>query len=163
MSESEEDEDLEHGRMTLTGVKSLEKDRELSRLDMKNEVYDLEDDEEENGGKNNGNHHQHYYHPQQQHQLQQANNEPSIPLQKLSIYDLNGIKSRVKERLEGLQEVHRRHRQDADRACDDLIESRTQIEALQEDVVPGLTSRHRYYQELRGYVTDLLECFDEKV
>lgn len=32
-----------------------------------------------------------------------------------------------------------------------------------EDRAPKLAQRFRYYQELRGYVTDLVECLDEKV
>lgn len=28
---------------------------------------------------------------------------------------------------------------------------------------PQLAQRFKYYQELRGYVTDLVECLDEKV
>ena len=29
--------------------------------------------------------------------------------------------------------------------------------------VPGLAERFQFYQDLRGYVTDLVECLDEKV
>ena len=61
-----------------------------------------------------------------------------------------------------MEEVHRRHRSDADRATDDLIHSRAEIEKLQ-GCLPDLSERHKFYQDLRGYVTDLVECFDEKV
>lgn len=30
-------------------------------------------------------------------------------------------------------------------------------------MVPGLAKRFQFYQDLRGYVTDLVECLDEKV
>lgn len=30
-------------------------------------------------------------------------------------------------------------------------------------IVPGLAERFQFYQDLRGYVTDLVECLDEKV
>lgn len=30
-------------------------------------------------------------------------------------------------------------------------------------VVPTLANRFQFYQDLRGYVTDLVECLDEKV
>ncbi len=65
-------------------------------------------------------------------------------------------------RLSSLQEVHRRHQSDADRAADDLIHSQAEIEKL-ETCIPDLSERHKFYQELRGYVTDLVECYNEKV
>ena len=61
-----------------------------------------------------------------------------------------------------MDEVHRRHQSDADRASDDLFSAQSEIERLQREI-PEITKRHRFYQELRGYVTDLIECFDEKV
>lgn len=30
-------------------------------------------------------------------------------------------------------------------------------------MVPGLAKRFQFYQDLRGYITDLVECLDEKV
>ena len=32
-----------------------------------------------------------------------------------------------------------------------------------EESLPKMATHHRYYQDLRGYVTDLVECYDEKV
>ena len=29
--------------------------------------------------------------------------------------------------------------------------------------VPRLATRHKFFQELRGYVTDYTECYDEKM
>ena len=58
--------------------------------------------------------------------------------------------------------MHRRHQADADRASDELFTAQSEIERLQTEI-PDITKRHRFYQELRGYVTDLVECFDEKV
>jgi len=77
-------------------------------------------------------------------------------------YDLPGIKERMRKRLEEMKEVGRRHEQDADRACDDMVESQGEIDKT-EDEVPRLAAKHRFYQELRGYVTDYTECYDEKV
>ena len=93
-------------------------------------------------------------------------------------YDLPGIKERMRKRLEKnfytpvcftlfvrleeMKEVGRRHEQDADRACDDMVESQGEIDKT-EDEVPRLAAKHRFYQELRGYVTDYTECYDEKV
>jgi GC-rich sequence DNA-binding factor len=65
-------------------------------------------------------------------------------------------------RLSSMTEVNRRHQSDADRAVDELISSQSEIERL-ESKIPDLTERHKFYQDLRGYVTDLVECFNEKV
>ena len=97
-------------------------------------------------------------------------------------YNLQGIKERLKKRygfncfersrveanvlcnrrIESVDEVHRRHQSDADRASDDLFAAKSEIERLEAEI-PDITKKHRFYQELRGYVTDLIECFDEKV
>ncbi len=45
---------------------------------------------------------------------------------------------------------------------DDLVESRSEITRLEEEV-PRLAGRYRVFQQLRGYFTDLVDCFDEKV
>lgn len=84
------------------------------------------------------------------------------PLSKPVQYNLPGIRDRMKQRLVEMEEVSRRHQADADRAVDDLVESECEIERL-EAAIPDLAAKHRFYQELRGYVTDFVECFDEKV
>jgi GC-rich sequence DNA-binding factor len=77
-------------------------------------------------------------------------------------YDLPGIRERMKKRLVEMREVGRRHEQDADRACDDMVESQGEIDRAEEEV-PKLAAKHVFYQELRGYVTDYTDCYDEKV
>ena len=67
-----------------------------------------------------------------------------------------------RSRLTSLNEVHRRHESDLDKVVDDLIGSQSEIETL-ESRIPDLAERHRFFQDLRGYVTDLVECFNEKV
>lgn len=51
---------------------------------------------------------------------------------------------------------------DADRAVDDLVESQGEIDNAGA-AVPDLADKHKFYQELRGYLTDLTDCYDEKV
>ena len=77
-------------------------------------------------------------------------------------YDLPGIRDRMRSRLEDMREVHRRHEMDADRAVDDIVESQTKIDQMGEDI-PALSKKYKFYQELRGYMTDLTECYDEKM
>ena len=65
-------------------------------------------------------------------------------------------------RLQSLKEVSSRHGTDLDRAVDDMILSKLEIDKF-EGCIPEMANSHRYYQDLRGYVTDLVECYDEKV
>lgn len=65
-------------------------------------------------------------------------------------------------RLLSLNEVHRRHETDLDKIVDDLVSSQSEIQNL-ESRIPVYAERHRFFQDLRGYVTDLVECFNEKV
>ena len=64
--------------------------------------------------------------------------------------------------MTSLNEVHRRHESDLDKIVDDLVSCESEIQNL-ESRIPDLAERHRFYQDLRGYVTDLVECFNEKV
>jgi len=65
-------------------------------------------------------------------------------------------------RCTDLQEVSQRHVKDADQAVDDLVTSQSEIMRLEEEI-PRLAARHRMFQQLRGYFTDLVDCYDEKV
>eukprot|EP00090_Calanus_glacialis_P046886 TRINITY_DN9429_c0_g1_i2.p1 TRINITY_DN9429_c0_g1~~TRINITY_DN9429_c0_g1_i2.p1 ORF type:complete len:807 (-),score=326.26 TRINITY_DN9429_c0_g1_i2:237-2657(-) len=91
----------------------------------------------------------------------QGSKKGEAPLTRPQKYDLPGIRERMKSKLVGMKEVHRRHEMDADRAVDDLVESQTEIDSTG-DEVPELAVKHKFYQELRGYVTDLTDCYDEK-
>ena len=61
-----------------------------------------------------------------------------------------------------MKEVHRRHEMDADRAVDDIVESQAKIDHMSHEI-PALSKKYKFYQELRGYMTDLTECYDEKM
>eukprot|EP00095_Tigriopus_kingsejongensis_P004616 maker-scaffold559_size137194-snap-gene-0.25 protein:Tk04616 transcript:maker-scaffold559_size137194-snap-gene-0.25-mRNA-1 annotation:"pax3- and pax7-binding protein 1 isoform x1" len=77
-------------------------------------------------------------------------------------FNLPGIKASLKERLESLSEVHRRHQRDADQSVDSLVTSQAEIEKL-EVQVPELEKRYQFFQDLRGYMVNLIECFNEKM
>ncbi|XP_029673809.1 PAX3- and PAX7-binding protein 1 [Formica exsecta] len=72
------------------------------------------------------------------------------------------VVDRMRARLDSLKEVHRRHQQDQERLEQELQQT---VKELDEGEVrtPHYAQRFRYYQELRGYVTDLVECLDEKL
>lgn len=51
----------------------------------------------------------------------------------------------------------------------DLLRTSTELERTREEIAnheqraPAAAQRYRFYQELRGYVADLVECMDEKL
>lgn len=65
-------------------------------------------------------------------------------------------------RLEDLKQVHRRHLLDRDERVRELETLKAECVKIQTEG-PTLADRFRFYQDLRGYVTDLVECLDEKV
>ncbi|XP_011307082.1 PAX3- and PAX7-binding protein 1 isoform X2 [Fopius arisanus] len=72
------------------------------------------------------------------------------------------VLEKMRARVASLQQVHRRHQQDQIQLQEELEQT---VKELDEGSVraPELAQRFRYYQELRGYVTDLVECLDEKL
>ncbi|XP_015117420.1 PAX3- and PAX7-binding protein 1 isoform X3 [Diachasma alloeum] len=72
------------------------------------------------------------------------------------------VVEKMRTRVTSLQQVHRRHQLDQIQLQDELDQT---LKELDEGSVraPELAQRFRYYQELRGYVTDLVECLDEKL
>jgi hypothetical protein len=57
-----------------------------------------------------------------------------------------------------MDEVHRSHVRERDH----IEESSTSIDMCK-DRVKGLEEQYRFFQEMRGYVRDLVECLNEKV
>lgn len=61
-----------------------------------------------------------------------------------------------------LEEVFRRHRTEADAVDEELADCKATSERCTCDQQP-LTSIFQFYQDIRGYVTDLRDCLNEKV
>lgn len=61
-----------------------------------------------------------------------------------------------------MKEVHSRHQRDQENLQQELQQTKNELDEG-EVRTPHFAQRFRYYQELRGYVTDLVECLDEKV
>ncbi|XP_075226312.1 PAX3- and PAX7-binding protein 1 isoform X2 [Lycorma delicatula] len=76
--------------------------------------------------------------------------------------DPPSVSKKLKDRLNDLKEVHRRHVLDYESMETELNELKKEKERLKTEA-PTLGDRFRFYQDLRGYVTDLVECLDEKV
>lgn len=66
------------------------------------------------------------------------------------------------DRLQSVKELNRKHFEDVDKIVADLKLLR--LDALQaEQNSPVAAGQYRFYQELRGFCVDFVECMDEKV
>ncbi|XP_029847365.3 PAX3- and PAX7-binding protein 1 [Ixodes scapularis] len=72
------------------------------------------------------------------------------------------ITKRVTDRLASVRELLALHEQQKTTALLDLEASAEAIEQLQEEQ-PKLAARFHFFQEMRGYATDLIECIDAKM
>lgn len=61
-----------------------------------------------------------------------------------------------------MEAVHKNHVAEKDRLVQDLEDTETSISQA-EGSTDGLEERYRFFQEMRGYVRDLVECLNEKV
>lgn len=68
----------------------------------------------------------------------------------------------VKERLKQVEETKNEHMNQIQKITNDL--NVITLEELEcEQNAPIVAAKFRFYQELKGYVHDLIECFDEKL
>ncbi|XP_069986549.1 PAX3- and PAX7-binding protein 1 [Penaeus vannamei] len=77
-------------------------------------------------------------------------------------YQAEGILKRLQDSRASLEEVYRRHQSEADTIIDDLVACKSTIARCNGEQQP-LISIFQFYQDIRGYVTDLRDCLNEKV
>ncbi|KAK7107892.1 PAX3- and PAX7-binding protein 1-like isoform X2 [Littorina saxatilis] len=75
---------------------------------------------------------------------------------------IESVRRRLEERLDTLDTVYRGHKMALDTAQHDIEEAQTSIASCKQNT-EGLEERYRFFQEMRGYVRDLVECLNEKV
>jgi len=75
---------------------------------------------------------------------------------------IESVRKRLQERVSSLQSVCSTHRLELDRVVSDCADTRQSIAQCQSEA-PRLEARFKFFQELRGYVRDLIECLNEKV
>ncbi|XP_033739538.1 PAX3- and PAX7-binding protein 1-like [Pecten maximus] len=80
----------------------------------------------------------------------------------LADINMDVIRKRLQERLDSMEEVSRRHTQERDTLVTD-IDDADQNTVTCEGSVDTLEKRYCFFQEMRGYVRDLVECLNEKV
>ncbi|CAG9863520.1 unnamed protein product [Phyllotreta striolata] len=72
------------------------------------------------------------------------------------------IAEKLREQYEKVLRSRDAHEAQLDKTRNDIDEVKKEIEELKVKA-PTAATRFRFYQELRGYITDLVECLDEKV
>lgn len=72
------------------------------------------------------------------------------------------ICDKMKQQLVSLQEVHRQHRMDKEKASSQLETAQGSIKKLERQG-RNAEQRFSFFQEMRGYVRDLIECLNNKV
>nr|XP_006815310.1 PREDICTED: PAX3- and PAX7-binding protein 1-like [Saccoglossus kowalevskii] len=85
-----------------------------------------------------------------------------MPPKDLPSVTLDQVKKQLKDRLNSLDEVHRAHQREMDVIQDSLSTSVDGSEKLKRSF-GEMEMQYRFFQEMRGYVRDLVECLNEKV
>lgn len=72
------------------------------------------------------------------------------------------VHGKIRDRLQQVKQMHDKHVNEIQQMDDRLKDLRV-TETENAENAPVAAIKYRFYQELRGYVTDLVECLDEKV
>lgn len=72
------------------------------------------------------------------------------------------IVEKLREKFESVCTSRKLHAKQLQQVQEDLVQVNEELEELKRRA-PIAAERFRFYQELRGYITDLVECLDEKV
>lgn len=72
------------------------------------------------------------------------------------------VSQRIKERLDSIQQVHRSHLLEMEKHRTDVKEYKKSIISL-EAKSADVSDRFQFFQEMSGYVQDLIDCLNEKV
>ena len=72
------------------------------------------------------------------------------------------VSQRIKERLDSIQQVHRGHVLEIEKHKTDVESYKKSIVSL-EAKSADVSDRFKFYQEMSGYVQDLIDCLNEKV
>ncbi|XP_070568099.1 PAX3- and PAX7-binding protein 1-like [Ptychodera flava] len=85
-----------------------------------------------------------------------------MPPKDLPSVSLDQVKKQLKDRLESLEQVNRAHQREMDQVVDNLSSSEENTERLKSSF-GDMERQYKFFQEMRGYVRDLVECLNAKV
>ena len=75
---------------------------------------------------------------------------------------IGDVKKRVGSRVDAVEDVRRAHRNELESLEDSLALTEHSIHTHESDV-KRLEKKYAFFQEMRGYVTDLVDCLNEKL
>ena len=75
---------------------------------------------------------------------------------------IGDVKKRVGSRVDAVEDVRRSHRNELESLEDSLALTEHSIHTHESDV-KRLEKKYTFFQEMRGYVTDLVDCLNEKL
>ncbi|XP_062982758.1 PAX3- and PAX7-binding protein 1 [Elgaria multicarinata webbii] len=84
------------------------------------------------------------------------------PSNEMTPVTIDLVKKQLKDRLDSMKEFHKANQQQHEKHQQSRDDSTKTIERL-EGSSGDVGERYKFLQEMRGYVQDLLECFNEKV
>ncbi|XP_060090304.1 PAX3- and PAX7-binding protein 1 [Heteronotia binoei] len=84
------------------------------------------------------------------------------PSNEMAPVSIDLVKKQLKDRLDSMKEFQKANQQQHEKHQQSRDDSIKTIERL-EGSSGGIAERYKFLQEMRGYVQDLLECFNEKV
>ncbi|XP_048348861.1 PAX3- and PAX7-binding protein 1 isoform X2 [Sphaerodactylus townsendi] len=84
------------------------------------------------------------------------------PSNEMAPVSIDLVKKQLKDRLDSMKEFQKANQQQHEKHQESRDDSIKTIENL-EGSSGGIAERYKFLQEMRGYVQDLLECFNEKV
>ena len=87
---------------------------------------------------------------------------PAMVPQGMNTVTVDMVSQRIKERLSSIQQVHRAHVVEAEKHKTDVSNYEKNIKSL-EVKSADVSERFKFYQEMSGYVQDLIDCLNEKV
>ncbi|XP_035687139.1 PAX3- and PAX7-binding protein 1-like isoform X3 [Branchiostoma floridae] len=87
---------------------------------------------------------------------------PMVPPSQLPTVTLESVKDRLRDRLDSLKQVHSAHQREHDKHTYDMDSSVNVVDDI-EGSADDVERQFTFFQEMRGYVRDLVECLNEKV
>ncbi|XP_033099376.1 PAX3- and PAX7-binding protein 1-like [Anneissia japonica] len=98
--------------------------------------------------------------------LEYSDEAPAPPMALLPLdlpqVSLETLKKNIKDRFESVDEVYRSHQREEEKLTDQLESSKSNSDRLKEST-KSASDQYSFFQEMRGYVSDLIECLNEKV
>lgn len=87
---------------------------------------------------------------------------PTYPPTSLNMVTMDMVWEKMNNRIVSLQQVNRGRRLESEKNMSQMESCDASITALEKQLKDA-ESRYRFFQEMRGYVKDLIECLNEKV